>query len=293
MRSHPPVPIFKLYGETVYWPTPDLLHMESIPERSRLHDWHIQPHQHADLVQILYVRQGTAELEIEGRQYHFDRPVVQLVPPLCVHGFRFSHDVEGYVLSLALPLVEELGRVLGGRILSSSSAHLLVSQERQQLDNALDQLWKEYTDSAEGRDLMLSSLTNMLLIWLHRLQRKEMTQTVSPDRGGQHLSGFLQLLEQQFRKHCSIDGYATRLGISAAHLNALCRRFCQQSALQIINQRVLLEAKRCLIYTNMTVSQVADTLGFSDPAYFSRFFKRHTGLPPREFRLQHVRDTVQ
>lgn len=114
MRSHPPVPIFKLYGETVYWPTPDLLHMESIPERSRLHDWHIQPHQHADLVQILYVRQGTAELEIEGRQYHFDRPVVQLVPPLCVHGFRFSHDVEGYVLSLALPLVEELGRVLGG-----------------------------------------------------------------------------------------------------------------------------------------------------------------------------------
>ena len=293
MIANTPVPVFKLYGETVHWPTPDLLHMESIPERSRTHDWHIQPHQHADLVQILYVRQGSAELEIEGRQYHFNGPVVQLVPSLCVHGFRFSEDVDGYVLSLAQPLVEELGRLLGGRILANASAHMLAAQEQQHLDNVLDELWREYTDQDDGRDLMLTALTYMLLIWLHRLQRKEVTQSVPHDRGEQHLNTFLQLLEQHFREHWAIDTYASRLGVSAPHLNALCRRLCQQSALQIINQRVVLEAKRCLIYTNMTVSQVADTLGFSEPAYFSRFFRRHTGLPPREFRLQHVRDAAQ
>ncbi|MGU1569351.1 helix-turn-helix domain-containing protein, partial [Pseudomonas aeruginosa] len=49
------VPVFKLYGAPLEWPTPDLLHCESIPARSRLHDWEIKPHRHADLAQLLYV----------------------------------------------------------------------------------------------------------------------------------------------------------------------------------------------------------------------------------------------
>ena len=53
------VPVFKLYGETAVWPTPDLLHCESIPERSRLHDWEIKPHRHGDLVQLLYLQGGS------------------------------------------------------------------------------------------------------------------------------------------------------------------------------------------------------------------------------------------
>lgn len=54
------VPVFKLYGAPLEWPTPDLLHCESIPARSRLHDWEIKPHRHADLAQLLYVRKGWA-----------------------------------------------------------------------------------------------------------------------------------------------------------------------------------------------------------------------------------------
>lgn len=52
------VPVFKLYGAPLEWPTPDLLHCESIPARSRLHDWEIKPHRHADLAQLLYVRRA-------------------------------------------------------------------------------------------------------------------------------------------------------------------------------------------------------------------------------------------
>lgn len=55
------VPVFKLYGAPLEWPTPDLLHCESIPARSRLHDWEIKPHRHADLAQLLYVRKGWAQ----------------------------------------------------------------------------------------------------------------------------------------------------------------------------------------------------------------------------------------
>ncbi|NMW30416.1 helix-turn-helix domain-containing protein, partial [Escherichia fergusonii] len=54
--------------------------------------------------------------------------------------------------------------------------------------------------------------------------------------------------------------------------------------LMVLHERLILEAKRCLQYTQMTISQIADYLGFSDVAYFSRFFKRHTLLSPKAYR---------
>lgn len=288
MKAHTAVPVFRLYGETASWPTPDLLHIESIPERSRLHDWDIRPHQHADLVQVLYVSGGQAELDIEGRHCHVAEPAIQVVPALCVHGFRFSRDIQGYVVSLALPLVESLEQALGARVLPLPGCHRLSADEKAWLDSLFDSLWQEYASRESGRDVMLSALIQALLVWLQRRQHPEGSEELVQDRGQQHLSAFLQLLEQHYREHWPIERYAGRLGVSPPHLNALCRRLCHQSALQVIHQRLLLEAKRCLVYTTMTVGQVADSLGFSEPAYFSRFFKRYTGVSPRDFRDRDV-----
>ncbi|GAB3394191.1 hypothetical protein GCM10027514_39920 [Azotobacter armeniacus] len=69
-----------------------------------------------------------------------------------------------------------------------------------------------------------------------------------------------------------------------AHLNSICRQLCGLSALEILHQRLLLEAKRNLIYSAMTINQLSDQLGFSEPAYFSRFFQRLTGMSPNAFR---------
>lgn len=278
------VPVFKLYGETVNWSTPDLLHMESIPERSGPHDWHIHPHQHADLVQVLYVQHGQATLEIEDHELSFRQPALQVVPPLCVHGFRFSEDVRGFVLSLALPMVEASAQSLGTRLLTVPHCHLLKPEDHVFMSSLFDRLWVDYQGREEGRDAMLSSLVKVLLIWLHRGERKQSGIRTSHDRGEEYVSGFLELLEKHFREHWPIERYATQLGISAPHLNSLCRRLCHQSALQVVHQRLVLEAKRCLVYTSMTVSELSDSLGFTEPAYFSRFFKRYTGLPPRDFR---------
>lgn len=286
MNATKAVPVFKLYGETASWSTPDLLHMESIPERSGPHDWHIHPHQHADLVQLLYVQHGQAEVDIEGRRFSYGQPVIQVVPPLCVHGFRFSEDVRGLVLSLALPMVEDSAQLMGTRLLAAPRCHLLSEADHSFVASLFERLWMDYLGREEGRDVMLSSLIRVLLIWLHRGEQQHGGVRTAHDRGEEYVAGFLQLLEQHFREHWPIERYAARLGISAPHLNALCRRLCHQSALQVINQRLALEAKRCLIYTSMTVSEVSDSLGFTEPAYFSRFFKRHAGLPPREFRQQ-------
>lgn len=95
---------------------------------------------------------------------------------------------------------------------------------------------------------------------------------------------FSALIESHFRDQLSIDQYAYRLGITPAHLNNLARRFTGYTAQDMVHQRLVLEAKRQLLYTALSAKQIAEGLGFSEPAYFSRFFKRLTGVSPRAFR---------
>jgi AraC family transcriptional activator of pobA len=279
-----PVPVFKLYGETGAWPTPDLIHCESIPERSRLHHWEIKPHRHSDLVQLLYVQSGQAQLQVEDVLTDVGGGSLQVVPALCVHGFRFSDDVQGYILSLAQPLAEQLAATLDSQVLRTPAC-FAIGAEGRYLDALFESIAAEYDQQQSGRDLMLQSLISVLLVSLSR-RAEAQSSAQGPDRGREHVDAFTRLLETHYRQHLPIEHYAGALSISAAHLNALCRRLAGQSALQMINQRLLLEAKRCLVYSAMTVNQVSDSLGFSDPAYFSRFFKRGTGLSPKGFRIQ-------
>ena len=132
--------------------------------------------------------------------------------------------------------------------------------------------------------MLLQSLISVLLVWVTRqvMVRHESRQL--PQRGREYLSQFNQRVETLFREQPSVEQLAHQVGISVAHLNSICRELAGRSALQIIHQRQLLEAKRQLIYTPMTISEVAESLGFADPAYFSRFFRRLTGTSPSAFR---------
>ncbi|MBC2658039.1 helix-turn-helix domain-containing protein [Pseudomonas sp. MSSRFD41] len=279
------IPVFKLYGENQAWPTPDLLHCESIPERSSLHHWEIKPHRHADLYQLLYLQRGQAWLEIEGQQREVREAAIQVIPPLVVHGFRFSADIQGYVLTLAVPLVAHLETQLGApsTVLASSGCYP-VGRERRSLDTLFKHLQHEYEGSASARDLLLHSLVNVLMIWIARRGQQNVAPSNRSERRQQWLGQFIKLVEQHYREHPTVESLAHRIGLSSVHLNTLCRELAGQTALQIIHQRLMLEAKRSLVYSNIGISQLADQLGFSDPTYFSRFFKRLGGQSPNAFR---------
>ena len=279
------IPVFKLYGEALGWPTPDLLHSESIAARSRLHHWEIEPHRHADLWQLLFLYKGQAEIELEGQVRCLREAAIQVVPALCVHGFRFSEDVDGYVVTLAAPLVALLQRQLAAVPAAlQHGATYLAGDDAAYLASLFSRLQAEYQQNLPGRELQLQALINLLVVWISRQQLRRSVGAQAPERGRETLQRFTALVERQYREQPSVEQLAHQVGVSVATLNTLCRGLAGQSALQILHQRVLLEAKRELVYTSLTINQLADSLGFADPAYFSRFFRRMTGVSPREFR---------
>jgi AraC family transcriptional regulator, transcriptional activator of pobA len=95
---------------------------------------------------------------------------------------------------------------------------------------------------------------------------------------------FTSMIDREFRTLQRVQDYADRLGVSTGHLNVVCNRHLGRSASAQIHQRVLLEAKRLLRYTDKPAFAIAQDVGFGDPAYFGRFFLRETGTTPRRYR---------
>jgi AraC family transcriptional activator of pobA len=100
------------------------------------------------------------------------------------------------------------------------------------------------------------------------------------------ITRFNDLVERRFREDQSVAEYARALHVSESRLRNATLAVTGQPPIQLIHARILLEAKRQLHYTDSPISEIAWALGFGDPAYFTRFFSRRTGLSPRAFRRQ-------
>ncbi|MBP5967823.1 MULTISPECIES: helix-turn-helix domain-containing protein [Pseudomonas] len=281
----PSIPVFKLYGESLDWPTPDLLHCETISSRSREHQWEIKPHRHADLCQLLFVFKGQAELEIEGQRTRLETPAIQVLPPLSVHGFRFSEDVEGFIVTLATPLIHHLQAQLGDAVHALAQAHAYsAGNDGDYLNSLFSALQAEYNGHQPAREMLMHALVSVIMVWVSRQAIVRHKASQRPQRQREYLNGFIQLVEETYRQHVKVEDLAHRLGISVSHLNGTCRELAGQPALQIMHERQLLEAKRLLTYTSMTIYEMSELLGFSDPTNFTRLFRRRVGISPKAFR---------
>ena len=285
------VPVFQLYGEEAQSLAPDLIHCESIASRSRLHNWEIHPHRHHGLFQVLWLELGEAKFQLDGRWGQLSGGTALLLPQHCVHGFKFSKDAQGIVITFAYALLDKLETHLAHELMSlAQPVQCLLSDFGNDgtLQAALRSLHLEYQGRDAYRQTAIASLLNYTLARLIRQRQTEENhkKSIPVGRAREHLTRFVALIEANFVLHLPLDQYAIWLDISVAHLNAICRQISGRSALQLIHERLMLEAKRELIYNAMTIKEISDLLGFNDPAYFTRFFKRQEGMSPRDFRQQ-------
>jgi AraC family transcriptional activator of pobA len=284
------VPKYKLFGERALWPTPEPVHHETIAARSALHHWEISVHSHDSLLQILFLRSGAAEMTLETELATLHLPCVVLVPPGHAHGFRFSPDIEGQIVSIPNAILGELLMLSPDLLarLASMQAHALANlrDDLALLTTAFRLFAREYEGKDVGRLPLLMSILTQVLVWLARAAAAPAVPAAH-QRFRQRLQSFHRLVDRHFSEWQPVRFYADRLGVSPAQLNNTCRRESGHSAQQVIHERILLEAKRLLAYSDLDVTSIAYALGFEDPAYFTRFFARKQGSPPSAFRVAH------
>lgn len=283
---------YGLFGELKTREDPEFVHIEKIKTRSRLYDWRISPHNHQRMLQFVYIADGRAEVWLDQGVSTAVGPVAVSIPGGVVHAFDFLPGTDGWVLTVSELLLIDARYRRSRKLFEPLFADALILPFKDDPDSgsmigtALAQIYSEFQWPRLGRSSMFEWLIRTILMTVRRQMDSQMIQPDSLDQKHQIFSRFRRLLEDHYREHWPVADYADNLALSQARLNRLCKSFTASGAGDLIQSRLVVEAQRLLIYTSATSSMIAYDLGFQDPAYFSRFFKRRTGLSPSRFRNQ-------
>lgn len=125
---------------------------------------------------------------------------------------------------------------------------------------------------------------SLLLLYANRLHAVQHPQPALSPKDKEVISHFKQLLETHFRNHHSIHFYSSQLSLSIRQLNTICKRSMGYTGFELLQSRLLTESKVLLYTSPLSVKEISYQLGFEDPAYFGRFFRKHTGSTPAMFR---------
>lgn len=155
--------------------------------------------------------------------------------------------------------------------------------------NTAKEMIAEIDDNASLQDEMLKNLLKNLLIRSNRLFREQMSVDNVDDSSIDFVRKFSDLVEKHFKEYKRVDYYAGLLNIAPASLSKKLQKYGINSPLKIIKSRVITEAKRLLMYSDKSIKEIAEILGYDDPFYFSRLFTKETGIAPTEYKKIRVK----
>lgn len=283
------IPSYRLYREESGESGDFWIHCETIPERTQLHNWEIAQHRHDSFFQIFWLSAGEGEIaEADGVRL-LGAPCALFVPAGAVHGFRYSRDVDGLVVTALADRLRPL--VSADRLMSAFLASTrIVPLDGGDPDAAfavdcVGRLHRELHGRSAGRLLLLEPLVTGALVSLARAGGGPgEDRTALADRDRIRMEALTAMIAAGFRDRRPVAGYAAALGLSPAHLNRLARRATGMSVQGLIDSQIVEAARRDLVFTASPVQSIAYSLGFADPAYFNRFFRRQTGMTPGAYR---------
>jgi AraC family transcriptional regulator, transcriptional activator of pobA len=286
------LPLFHLYGDPPDDQAFDFIHVETIVSRSSVHDWTIRAHRHRNLFQILLIERGGGEMTYEAAKLPFAAPAAILVPAAIAHGFRFAPGAtEGWVMTFTEDAVFALAD-RGGEALARLrmlAAHPIIpiagAAERARLAALCAELFEEASLAREGYRMSMRGLLALIAVSVARLAAsRARTGAITLQPADATVAHLRALVDEFFRRQHKLDFYAEKLGMTVDRLNDHVKRSTGITAGHLIRQRLLTEAKRQLVFTTQPIQDIAQELAFSDPSHFARFFRKHTGTTPNQFR---------
>ena len=282
------LPIAVAFREVRHFKPEDCLHCEPIEVRGRLHDWTIPAHRHTGLHQFQLLERGRAEVTLDKLPQTVKAPAAFMLAPGCVHAFGYAPGSVGRQVTVPSVMLEQAfasAPMLAARLASSLViAGDAMRDHAAQATALFARLAGEIEQAAPGRMEALRAHAVLLATWFLRSTGSDPVDETHRALRDTLVQRYRALLELHLRRHQPLGFYAESLNVTPDHLSRTCRAVTGQSALDLLHERLLLEARRLLAYTGAAVRDVALELGFSDPAYFTRFFTRRAGLSPLAYR---------
>ena len=284
------VPTYDLYGEGRAERPDFWLHCETIAARSSTYHWEIGLHRHESFFQLLYIRDGAGDAILSGSTVPLAAPCMVTMPPGASHGYRFTRNVDGFVVTVVsdhLRLTAEF-RKRAAHWLAVPQVISINLSDGDYIDATIRRLSEEFEARRSGRNDLIETYLATLLMLTGR-QANPQDSDAGTDARQARVETLKELIGRNFRKQMPASAYARLLNLSPTHLNRIVREVTGMTVHDLIMSRVIDEARRALVFTPATIQQVADSLGFSDPAYFSRCFRKRTGHTPGAFRREERR----
>ncbi|CAB3865771.1 MULTISPECIES: helix-turn-helix domain-containing protein [Achromobacter] len=237
--------------------------------------------------------QGTHLLDFE--QHAVRDHSVFFLSPGQIHAWTSSVKPSGYVMNISteffaqmFPRADDIAKFPFFHMAGGPPVIYLTREQHDAMLPLLAEIERETRDRQTGRFDVVRSYLLILLTQLRRLYPADERETAA----GPSYSlakRFTMLIEEHYLDFSAIRQYADALCVSERQLNDAVKRSVGRTASQLVQERIALEAKRLLCNTDLSIAEIGFQLNIEDPAYFTRFFKKHTGCTPGDFRKKYYR----
>jgi AraC family transcriptional activator of pobA len=242
-------------------------------------------HRH-DYFLIFAFKSGSGSHEIDFTSYEICDNSFFLLRPGQVHQLTIKEGSTGYLMQFNTDFYYPNDIASGQLLRRASSKNLcqLDAQRVKKLFAILGYIFQEYSDKQEGYKEVIKANIGIFFIEFVRHRHHKGTSDNSTPYTQERMEKLLELLENNISKIKQVSIYAEMLHMTTYQLNAITKSTLNKTCSDLINEHIILEAKRNLLATSNQVNQIADLLGYEDISYFIRFFKKHTGYSPEVFR---------
>ena len=253
------------------------------------------PHRH-DFFEVLYLSKGSGFHVIDGNKYDIDPPCVFFMSPGQAHKIEFSNDIEGYIFIFTgeFYLINQTNQ---NRLIEFPFFFTIRQENRPLILDKTDDVFfletlfkKGIAEIKKGENFsveLLRSVLDLILTSCAVLYKSDENQ-VTKGRGHIVVKKFFKLVEDNYQKNLSVNEYAGKMAITPNHLTQTVNQLTGKTSSQIIKAKQVLEIKRLLVHTNLSVTEIANRLSFPDQSYFTKFFKRETGISPLQYRAKQL-----
>ncbi len=241
-----------------------------------------------DFFEIVWLQDELPLHDVNNEEYKGIGNWVYLIPPYRVHQLNKAGK-KGILLSFKKDFLADEDKEFYldifkiFNIQGEFSSFPLSDDNADDLAKVYDLLEEEY-EAGENNFLILKALLKVFLLKLIRIKEHVFT---SHDVDQKRVYEFMMLLEDHYLQERNAGFYASAMGMSAKRLNQVLKQKLDKTAMQLLHDRIILEAKRNIIHSESTLKEISYNLNFTDRSYFSRFFKKQTGQSPEDFQ-KHV-----